>query len=125
MRSPGFGNVNGLMESIIEIGEKSEVIRGPGSTLYGSNAIHGLMNVITPKPSDVQGGSIGTHFSKSDFIIDGDYSTPTENGGLFLGLFWREDNGRNNNNSGKMMIRLINPTMDNRNFFLDWIIQKI
>ena len=100
LRSPGFGNVNGLMESIIEIGEKSEVIRGPGSTLYGSNAIHGLMNVITPKPSDTQSGSIGTHFSKSDFIIDGDYSIPTENGGLFLGLFWREDNGRNNNNSG-------------------------
>ena len=49
LRSPGFGNVNGLMESIIEIGERTEVIRGPGSTLYGSNAIHGLMNVITPK----------------------------------------------------------------------------
>ena len=101
LRSPGFGNVNGLMESIIEIGEKSEVIRGPGSTLYGSNAIHGLMNVITPKPSDIKSGSIGTHFSKSDFIINGDYSIPTENGGFLLGLYWREDNGNSNNNSGE------------------------
>ena len=99
LRSPGFGNVNGLMESIIEIGEKAEVIRGPGSTLYGSNAIHGLMNVITPKPSDINSGSIGVNVSRSDFIINGDYSIPTENGGLLLGLYWREDNGNSNNNS--------------------------
>ena len=27
LRSPGFGNVNGLMETIMEIGERTEVIR--------------------------------------------------------------------------------------------------
>ena len=37
------------MESTIEIGERTEVIRGPGSVLYGSNAVHGLVNVITEK----------------------------------------------------------------------------
>ena len=42
LRSPGFSNVNGLMESNIEISERTEVIRGPGSVLYGSNAVHGL-----------------------------------------------------------------------------------
>ena len=49
LRSPGFSNVNGLMESNIEISERTEVIRGPGSVLYGSNAVHGLVNVITEK----------------------------------------------------------------------------
>lgn len=97
LRSPGFGNVNGLMESIIEIGERTEVVRGPGSTLYGSNAIHGLMNVITPAPSDNKNGSIGTHFSKSDFILDGKYSQPTENGGVIASFYWREDNGHSYN----------------------------
>ncbi|MDB9926911.1 TonB-dependent receptor plug domain-containing protein, partial [Hyphomicrobiales bacterium] len=97
LRSPGFGNVNGLMESIIEIGERTEVVRGPGSTLYGSNAIHGLMNVITPAPSDNKNGSIGTHFSKSEFILDGKYSQPTENGGVIASFYWREDNGHSHN----------------------------
>ena len=97
LRSPGFGNVNGLMESIIEIGERTEVVRGPGSTLYGSNAIHGLMNVITPAPSDNKNGSIGTHFSKSEFILDGRYSQPTENGGVIASFYWREDNGHSHN----------------------------
>ena len=97
LRSAGFGNVNGLMESIIEIGERTEIVRGPGSTLYGSNAIHGLMNVITPAPSNIKSGSIGTHFSKSEFIIDGNYSQPTENGGILLSFYWREDNGHSHN----------------------------
>ena len=70
LRSPGFGNVNGLMESIIEIGDRAEVVRGPGSTLYGSNAVHGLFNVITPTPSKERQGSLKTQFSDQEFIID-------------------------------------------------------
>ena len=74
LRSPGFGNVNGLMESIIEIGDRAEVVRGPGSTLYGSNAVHGLVNVITPTPSKERQGSLKTQFSDQEFIIDTGFS---------------------------------------------------
>ena len=93
LRSPGFGNVNGLMESIIEIGDRAEVVRGPGSTLYGSNAVHGLVNVITPTPSKERQGSLKTQFSDQEFIIDTGFSGPTENGGVVLNFLWREDNG--------------------------------
>ena len=47
-RSPAFGNVNSLIEPHLEIADAIEVIRGPGSAKYGSNAVHGLINVILP-----------------------------------------------------------------------------
>ncbi len=48
LRASGFCNVNELFESHSEIAERIEVIKGPGSALHGSNALHGLVNVITP-----------------------------------------------------------------------------
>ncbi len=53
-RSPAFGNVNSLFEPHHEVASAIEVVRGPGSAKYGSNAVHGLVNVILP---DVGGGS--------------------------------------------------------------------
>ncbi len=120
LRSPGFGNVNGLMESIIEIGERTEVVRGPGSTLYGSNAIHGLMNVITPRPSNIKTGSIGTHFSKSEFIIDGNYSQPTKNGEILFGFYWREDNGHSHNHEGEDEDETDQPHYGQQKFLFRW-----
>lgn len=32
--------------------EKVEIVRGPGSTLYGSNAVHGVINLISKKERD-------------------------------------------------------------------------
>ena len=47
--------------------ERVEVVRGPASTLYGSNAMAGVVNILTRKPAqgwhshiNVQGGSYGT-----------------------------------------------------------------
>lgn len=49
-RSPAFGNVNSLIEPHLEVAEAIEIVRGPGSAKYGSNAVHGLINVILPSP---------------------------------------------------------------------------
>jgi len=48
LRAAGFCNVNELFESHSEVAERIEVIKGPGSASHGSNAMHGLINVITP-----------------------------------------------------------------------------
>ncbi len=52
LRSPGFANINGLFDAHYEIAGQVEIIRGPSGALYGANAIHGLVNVLTPEPSD-------------------------------------------------------------------------
>ncbi len=49
-RSPAFGNVNSLFEIHHEVASAIEIVRGPGSAKYGSNAVHGLINVILGEP---------------------------------------------------------------------------
>ncbi len=36
--------------------ERIEIIRGPGSTLWGSNAVNGVINIITKDSKETQGG---------------------------------------------------------------------
>jgi iron complex outermembrane receptor protein len=38
--------------------ERIEVIRGPGATLWGSNAVNGVINVITKQTKDTQGALV-------------------------------------------------------------------
>lgn len=45
LRAAGFANVNGLFEAATEFAGKIEVFKGPGPVQYGSNAVHGLINV--------------------------------------------------------------------------------
>ncbi len=45
IRPVGFCNVNGLFELNLEQADQIEVLRGPASSLYGGNALHGVINV--------------------------------------------------------------------------------
>ncbi len=47
LRAVGFCNVNEMFEANTEQAGAIEVIRGPGSVLYGANAIHGAINVLS------------------------------------------------------------------------------
>jgi len=38
--------------------ERIEVIRGPGAAVWGSNAVNGVINIITLSAADTQGGSV-------------------------------------------------------------------
>ena len=52
VRSSGFCNVNEMFDTHSENASRVEVIRGPGSAFWGSNAVHGLINVVLPKAGD-------------------------------------------------------------------------
>jgi outer membrane receptor protein involved in Fe transport len=57
IRPAGFCNVNQLFEIDTEQAQSIEVIRGPGNALYGSNALHGIVNVLMP----MQGNRSAAH----------------------------------------------------------------
>ncbi len=50
LRAAGFCNVNQLFDANIEQADRIEVIRGPATALYGSNAMHGVINVLSAPP---------------------------------------------------------------------------
>jgi iron complex outermembrane recepter protein len=58
LRGAGFCNVNQLFEANSEQAGSIEVIRGPGSVLYGANALHGTINVISQGVSEELSGDI-------------------------------------------------------------------
>lgn len=52
LRAPGFCNVNQLFDSNFEQAGRIEVIRGPATALYGSNAMHGVINILSAAPTE-------------------------------------------------------------------------
>jgi len=61
-RPTGFFNHNGLYEINIPQSSRLEVIKGPASALYGSDAIGGVINVIGKAPSVVS--EMGINFEQ-------------------------------------------------------------
>lgn len=45
-----------MQDTVIADIERIEVIRGPGATLWGANAVNGVINVVTKRARDTQGG---------------------------------------------------------------------
>ncbi len=52
LRSNSFCNVNQMFDAHTENAERIEVVRGPSSAFWGSNAMHGMINVILPDPGE-------------------------------------------------------------------------
>src|SRR5882672_3775346 len=53
IRPTGFCNLNEMFETNYEQAAAVEVLRGPGSALYGASAVHGIVNVLTPRIADL------------------------------------------------------------------------
>jgi iron complex outermembrane receptor protein len=47
-----------LQDTLLEDVERIEVVRGPGGTLWGANAVTGIINVVTRSAADTQGGFV-------------------------------------------------------------------
>ncbi|WP_032097661.1 MULTISPECIES: TonB-dependent receptor family protein [unclassified Alteromonas] len=66
LRAAGFCNINELFEAHGEMAQRIDVIKGPASALYGSNAIHGVINVVTPDTTR-GGGVVGLDYGSYGF----------------------------------------------------------
>lgn len=67
IRPTGFCNVNELFEINTEQAESIEVLRGPGTALYGSNSMHGTVNVLQPLPVGRPRAQVGGDFGPDDY----------------------------------------------------------
>jgi iron complex outermembrane receptor protein len=63
-----FWDVQDLM---LEDVERIEVIRGPGATLWGANAVNGVVNVITKSAKETQGGLLSATVGTQERTILG------------------------------------------------------
>ena len=65
IRPAGFCNVNQLSELNLAQAARIEVLRGPGSAVHGSNALHGVVAVQPRLPGD--GSSARVEFGSDDY----------------------------------------------------------
>jgi iron complex outermembrane receptor protein len=57
--TPLVGGVNWDTQDVpLEDIDRIEVIRGPGATLWGANAVNGVINVVTKRTAETQGGLV-------------------------------------------------------------------
>ncbi len=60
--------------------ERIEVISGPGGTIWGTNAVNGVINIITRSAADTQGGLVQGYGGNREAGLTARYGTRLQNG---------------------------------------------
>lgn len=60
-----------VQDVMIEDVERIEIIRGPGATLWGANAVNGVINIITRAAADTQGGLLSVAAGNEERLVAG------------------------------------------------------
>lgn len=67
LRGTGFCNVNQLFDGNFEQAQRIEVLRGPGGVLYGSDAQHGVINLLSQPPVDGEESTLALEGGANDY----------------------------------------------------------
>ena len=81
IRPTGIFNHNALIEVNMAGIERVEVVRGPSSSLFGSNAVGGAVNFITPRPAPRPEGALSLRTDNHGYRR-ADFSASTTSGRL-------------------------------------------
>lgn len=82
--SPLFSGVFwDAQDVVMEDVERIEVISGPGATIWGANAVNGVINVITRSSADTQGGQLSAIGGDRDHNASVRYGGKLANGGTY------------------------------------------
>lgn len=74
---PLIGRFTGSLElSRITVGniKQIEIVKGPSSSLYGSDALAGVVNIITDRPQGTRGSLYSRYGTNNTLDLSGDYS---------------------------------------------------
>lgn len=63
--------------------ERIEVIRGPGATLWGANAVNGVINIITKQAQATQGKRVSAAFGNQEGVIGARHGGPAGDAGHY------------------------------------------
>ena len=120
----GLSTVYGLMGIPNSITDRIEVVKGPASALYGSEAMAGIINVITKNPLENPGQitleAQGTTWG--EFTLDGSLTAKIGKnvGTLISGNYFKFDQIIDNNNDGFTDLTL----QDRFSIFNKWQIKR-
>jgi iron complex outermembrane recepter protein len=65
--TPTFAGVYwDVQDMVLQDLEQIEIIRGPGATLWGANAVNGVINIISKSAKDTQGGLVSGGYGTED-----------------------------------------------------------
>lgn len=90
LRPTGFCNVNELFEVNTSQAAAIEVLRGPGNVVHGANAVHGVINVVTPSARELEGSRVSLTMGPDEF---GTLALSLGDGQTALQGLWRHDDG--------------------------------
>ncbi|MDB5800683.1 MAG: hypothetical protein JWL63_1622 [Rhodocyclales bacterium] len=71
--------------------DRIEVISGPGTTLWGSNAVNGVINIITRAAKETQGGLVWASTGSQQHDVAARYGGELTNGGNYR-VYTKRDN---------------------------------
>ena len=92
------GSIDTSFQLDVDLIERVEIVRGPGSSVYGSNAVFGIINIITRSGEGMDGaelaGAAGSHGTDAERISAG--------GRLDNGLDWLLSGSRYHSEGGDL-----------------------
>ncbi|MCV2886298.1 TonB-dependent receptor [Aestuariibacter sp. AA17] len=95
LRGPAFCNANQLFDSHSEAARRIEVIRGASGVEYGSNAVHGVINILSPSPLTSSSSNIANITLGPDEFVKAALSLKhlNDNSATQLDTHFSEDSG--------------------------------